>query len=302
MAEFEIFSGLRLGRYKKGDSPLHILDPRIKVALGLLLVGVSVASTGLLSHLALFAAVCAGFAAAKLPLKKGLAPLLPAFPFVIALALLQFFAVPQLGEGARLLWRAGPLALSDRSLHAGLLLIGRFVVIVLGVVLLSFVTNSSDLTSGIEHLVRPLQKLGVPAHELALVLGIAVRFPQVLADETTRLMMAQASRGADFGYRRRNFMKKMRKMLPLLVPLFLISLRRAQSLVEALESRCYTGGKGRTYYRSLRVRRGDVIALAAALCVASGAAVLSALEADACLWKWAVESMRWSGSNLTIIR
>jgi energy-coupling factor transport system permease protein len=87
-------------------------------------------------------------------------------------------------------------------------------------------------------------------------------------------------------------MKKMRKMLPLLVPLFLISLRRAQSLVEALESRCYTGGKGRSYYRSLRVQRGDVLALAAALCAASGAAVLSALEADARLWKWVTVLMR----------
>jgi energy-coupling factor transport system permease protein len=286
MAEFEIFSGFKLGRYMKGDSPLHILDPRIKIALGLLLIGVSAASTGLLSHIALFTAVCAGFAAAKVRLKKGLTPLLPALPFVFVLALLQFFAVPQLREGARLLWRLGPLALSDRSLHAGLLLIGRFLVIVPGVLLLSFVTNSSDLTSGIEHLMRPAQKLGIPAHELALALGIAVRFLPVLSDETTRLMRAQASRGADFGYRSRNFMKKMRKMLPLLVPLFLISLRRAQNLVEVLESRCYTGGKGRTYFRSLRVRHGDVLAIVAALSVASGAVVLSVLEADAVVWKW----------------
>jgi energy-coupling factor transport system permease protein len=292
MAEFEFFSGLKLGRYVKKNSPLHVLDPRIKVALGLLLVGVSVASTGLMSQLVLFAAVCAGFAAANLPVKRGFTPLLPAFPFVIALALLQLFAVPQLREGAQLLWRRGPLALTDRSLHAGILLVWRFVVIVLGMVLLSFVTDSSDLTSGIEHLMRPLQKLGIPAHELALVLGIAVRFLPVLTDETTRMMRAQASRGADFGYRRSNFMKKTRKMLPLLVPLFLISLRRAQNLVDAMESRCYTGGKGRTYYRRLRVLRGDVLALAAALCVASGAAALSALGADAWVWRLAAESLR----------
>jgi energy-coupling factor transport system permease protein len=169
-------------------------------------------------------------------------------------------------------------------------------------VLLSFVTNSSDLASGIEHLLRPLQKLGIPAHEFALVLGIAVRFLPVLADETARLMRAQASRGADFGYRGRNFMRKMRKMLPLLVPLFLISLRRAQNLVEAMESRCYMGGKGRTYYRSLLVRREDVLAIAAALCAASAAAALSALNADAEVWRWAAESLRRHMTNLVVFR
>jgi len=284
-SEFDLFDGIRIGRYSEVHAPLHALDARVKLLLGVMLIAGTVASQGIGSQLLILGAVTAGFPAARVRPSEGFRPLIPVLPFVFVLALLQLFAVPQLRTDTRVLWEWGLLKISTRGLAAGVLLVTRFTAIVAGMSLLSAVTTASDLASGIEHLLRPLQKMGVPAHEFSLALGISIRFVPVLTEEAARLMKAQASRGADFGYHKTNFVKKMRTMLPLLVPLFLTSLRRAQNLVEAMESRCYTGGKGRTYMRRPKARPADLCALACAACVVGGAVVLSVFGADARIWR-----------------
>jgi energy-coupling factor transport system permease protein len=155
---------------------------------------------------------------------------------------------------------------------------------VLGLSLFSFSTTTTELTHGIEHLLRPWQKLGLPAHELALTVNIALRFVPIIAEEAERLMKAQASRGADFG-RGRNFIQRTRKLLPLLVPLFLVSLRRADNLIEAMEARCYLGGKGRTHLIHLQAHAADYIALAAACALMALVIGLSTANADHLLWR-----------------
>ena len=110
-------------------------------------------------------------------------------------------------------------------------------------------------------MLRPLQSVGLPAHEFALATNIAIRFVPILAEETERLLKAQASRGADFGRGQRGLLTRARKLLPLLVPLFLVSLRRADQLVEAMEARCYLGGKGRTHLIALHARFSDYVAV-----------------------------------------
>jgi len=135
-------------------------------------------------------------------------------------------------------------------------------------------------------LLRPLQALHLPAHEFALVVNIAIRFLPTLAEEAERLMKAQASRGADFGRGQRNFLQRTRMLLPLLVPLFLVSLQRAEELAEAMEARCYLGGKGRTNLIHLQARPLDYVALIVALGLALAATGLSVARADQILWRW----------------
>jgi energy-coupling factor transport system permease protein len=284
---FELSVKLSVGQYIPTGSVIHRLDPRVKLIMGMMLVAASIISSSLLSLVFLFMCLIACLAAARIQVKLAVSALKPVLPFLLVLALIQVFAVPQYRINAEILWQWRIFKISDRSLLAGLLLIGRFAVIVLGLSLFSFSTSTTELLHGIEHLLRPLQKIKFPAHELALVLNIAIRFLPILAAETEHLMKAQASRGADFGYGRRNFIKKIRQMLPLFVPLFVQSLRYAFKLVEAMESRCYTGGQGRTYLISMRAGISDFTGLSAGVCVIACALVMSFLKVDLTVLNWA---------------
>jgi energy-coupling factor transport system permease protein len=207
--------------------------------------------------------------------------------FLLILALIQIFAVPQLGEGAIILWNWKILKITDRSLIAGISLIIRFMVIVLGLSLFSFSTTTTKLMHGIEHLLRPLQKIRLPAHELALTINISIRFLPILIGEAEWLMKAQASRGAEFGYgKRSNIIRRARNMLPLFIPLFIQSLKHAYRLVEAMESRCYMGGKGRTNLIHLQARFADYAALAIGASLFALSVVLSRLQIDIVVFRY----------------
>lgn len=209
----------------------------------------------------------------------------PVVPFMFLLAIIQVFAIPQLRADARFLWEWGILKITDRSLLSGTLLIFRFVNIVLGLSLLSLSTSNAEFLHGMEHLLRPLQRLRFPAHELSLVINISIRFLPILMEETEKLLKAQASRGADFGYgKRMRFLKKLRKMLPLFVPLFIISLRHAYNLVEAMEARCYMGGRNRTHLIHLRTGLSDYMALALGLGISTVALFMSFWHIDSVIW------------------
>nr|MBC7244830.1 energy-coupling factor transporter transmembrane protein EcfT [Chloroflexota bacterium] len=284
--EFEFMGRVTIGQYLPTGSTLHSLDPRAKLLMGLLLITVVVICQSLAGMILLFAAVLIGLACARIPLRFALSGLRSMLPYLLLLALLQVFAIPQYASNATVLWHWTILTMTDRSLLAGILLITRFSILVLGLSLFSFSTTTTELTHGIEHLLNPWQKLGIPAHEFALAVNIALRFLPIVAEEAERLMKAQAARGADFGYGRRNFIQRTRKMLPLLVPLFLVSLRRAEHLIEAMEARCYLGGKGRTHLIHLQAHRVDYVALCIALAFSMFTLTLNALRIDQLLWHW----------------
>ena len=279
-SEFELLGRVTVGQYLPTDSPVHRLDPRAKLVLAVAWIAAVIANASLLGLSVLLAAVILGLWLARIPLRFALSGLRPMFPFLLLLALLQVVAIPQYSRNAAIIWQSRFLAISDRSILAGALLIARFAVLVLGLSLFSFSTTTTELTHGIEHLLRPLQRVRLPAHEFALVVNIAIRFLPILAEEAERLMKAQASRGADFGQGRRNFVQRARLLLPLLVPLFLIALQRAEELTEAMEARCYLGGKGRTHLIQLHGRPCDYVALVGALCLAALSVYLSRLQAD----------------------
>ena len=138
--------------------------------------------------------------------------------------------------------------------------------------ILAFTTSPIVLTDGIENLLRPFKKLGVPAHELAMMMTIALRFIPTLLDETDRIMKAQTSRGADFASG--NIFQRMKNMLPLLVPLFISAFHRADELAVAMEARCYRGGEGRTRMHELAYAGRDYLAFALIIILAVSLAVL----------------------------
>jgi energy-coupling factor transport system permease protein len=264
MSEFELLRNITIGQYLPTDSPVHRLDPRVKLVGGaLLMAAVMFNSSGVGLALDLMA-VLGVLALARIPLRHALRGLRAAWPFFAMVALLQLILYPHAQAAAQgsLLLQWGPLMITGASLYLLVILLGRLMALILLVSGLTFCTTVTELSHGTERLLRPLQRVGVPAHELALVLTLTLRFLPLLAQEMERIIKAQTSRGADFGGSRWNFVQRARRMFPLLIPLFVTSLRRAEDLIQAMEARCYLGGKGRTHLIQLRAQPIDFVALA----------------------------------------
>jgi len=264
MPEFEVLGNITIGQYLPTGSIVHRLDPRVKLIAGALMMAVLMATSNLVGAALGLGAVLAVLSLARIPMRYALRGLRAAWAFFLMVALLQLLLFPHqrtVAQGGAVLWRWGPLLISAASMHLLTLLLIRLMSLILLVSLLTFCVTVTELTHGTEHLLRPFERVGLPAHELALVLTLALRFLPLLAGEMERIMKAQAARGADFGGHSWNFLQRTRRMFPLLIPLFLISLRRAEELIEAMESRCYMGGRGRTYLLHLRTQAADFIAL-----------------------------------------
>ncbi len=285
-SEFELLRSVTLGQYLPTGSVLHGLDPRVKLLAGLLLIVAVTAASSLAGLTLALALVVGGFAVARVPVRYALSGIKPMVPFLVLLALLQMLAIPQNDQNTTVLWRWAFVTLTARDFVAAALLLLKFAILMWGISLLSFTTTTTELTHGTEHLLRPLQRFRLPAHEFALMVNIVLRFVPLLATETERLMKAQASRGADFGGGRRlNFVRRMGKLLPLLVPLILSSLRRAEDLILAMEARCYTGGRGRTHLIHLHAEKKDYVILALIVMVLALAVAAGFLSVDDAIWR-----------------
>jgi energy-coupling factor transport system permease protein len=273
MENLELLRYVTIGQYLPTGSPIHRLDPRVKL-LGFGALVLAVAFNGsYLGNLVMLATILGLVALARVPLAYTLQGIRPALPIILVLAALQILLPPpafSAAPGCAVLvsWRCpgfaeGPfLQVTDCTLRLVVVSALRFGELIILTSLLTLCTPITDLSRGIERLLAPLARLRFPAHEMALVLTIALRFVPVLAQEMERIVRAQVSRGADFGGRSRlRFIRQTRQLLPLLVPLFLISLRRAEELAMAMDVRCYTGGTGRTHLVRLRARPSDFVAL-----------------------------------------
>ncbi|MBN2324105.1 MAG: energy-coupling factor transporter transmembrane protein EcfT [Spirochaetes bacterium] len=271
-SEFEFSVKLSIGQFVPGSSLLHMLDPRVKIVVCVMLIVSAVLVGRIFAVTLLFVLVVSVLVGTGVGAGLAFRALRPVAPFLAVLAVIQMFAIPQLRENAVIVWEWRFLHMTDRSIVSGVLLIGRFAVIVMALHLFSVTTSTNQLIHGVEQLVRPLEKIGVPAHELAMVVHISLRFLPILLFETEKLMMAQASRGADFGKGRG--VRRLRRLFPLFVPMFLISLRHAEAIAESMESRCYTGGRGRTSRLRPRLKRADYLAIGAF--IAADGAILAA--------------------------
>ncbi len=254
---------ITLGQFFPGVSPLHRLDPRAKLMLTFaMIVGVFLADS--YPAYALFFAYVLGAAyLSKLPIKLMLKGLKAVY-FIIGLTFVlnAFFGA---GETVVIRWQF--VTVTREGLRTAVFMALRLMLLVFGTQLLTLTTSPIALTDGLERLFSPLSKVGFPAHEMAMMMSIALRFIPTLLEEADKIMKAQTARGADF--ETGNLMARAKAMIPLLVPLFVSAFRRADELALAMEARCYRGGENRTRMRVLKYTSLDAWAgLSMALLIA----------------------------------
>ena len=243
---------ITLGQYFPGDTVVHRLDPRTKLILVVLYIIALFNAKGWGSYLLVTAVTVICMTVSHISPKnifKGLKPML----FIIALtAILNIFYTQgtPIREGWIVTWEGIERAVK-MMLRITLLIVGTF--------LLTYTTSPMALTDGLELLLKPLNKLKVPVHEMTLMMSMALRFIPTLIEETDQIMSAQKARGADF--ETGNLIERAKALLPILVPLFVSAFRRADELAIAMESRCYHGGEGRSRMKQLRFCTRDIIAL-----------------------------------------
>jgi energy-coupling factor transport system permease protein len=285
LEEFELMRYVTIGQYLPTGSRLHRLDPRAKLAgLGLLIVtAAGLRSLGAL--LALLALVLAIAALARIPLGFAAASLRPALPVLLFIAALQLlFGWGAQGAGCVDLWSWWILSINTCSLLSVLMMMARLACLIILTGLISMTSTVSELTHAVEALLRPYRRLGVPSHELAMTFTLALRFVPTLAEQLEKLLKAQAARGANIRMGR-NPLQRVRHFLPVLIPLFLTTLRRGEELAEAMEARGYPGRR-RTQYVALAFRPADAIAAGAALLLAVGLFALPFPAFDQALLGW----------------
>lgn len=250
---------ITLGRYVAAESPLHRLDPRTKFVATLALMVAVLSGTGFAPLLLFCAVLAAAMALSHLPARLvlgNLRPFLWLFLFTFGLHSLLTPGQPL----AFVPWTE--VAITREGMASGAFFSLRLAAVVLVAALMTLTTAPLELTAGLERLLGPLRRIGFPAHEMAMMITISLRFIPVLVDEAERLRKAQLARGADFGG---NPLRRARALVPLLVPLFVSAFDRADRLALAMESRCYQGGAERTHYHELRLARRDAICGAAVL-------------------------------------
>ncbi len=247
---------ITIGQYYKAKSQVHQLDPRVKL-VGTLLFLISLfltrsLTTYILATIWLFAVI----KSSKVPFRFVIRGLKAIVILLIVTAVLNLFML----KGGNVLIRIWKLTITEEGVATTFYLAIRLIYLIIGSSIMTLTTTPTALTDGIEALLKPLTKLHVPVHEIAMMMSIALRFIPILLEETDKIMKAQLARGADF--ENGNIIHRVKAMVPILVPLFVSAFRRANDLALAMEARCYHGGDGRTRMKPLRYQRRDYIAYA----------------------------------------
>lgn len=245
---------ITIGQYFPGDTLVHKLDPRIKLIITILFIASLFFINTFLPYIFIVGFILYVVKIAKLPIKfiiKGIKPL----KFIILIT----FLINVFMTKGEVLIELGPLEITKEGLYLAVFMALRLVFLITGTSLLTLTTSPISLTDGIEKLLSPFKKIGLPAHELAMMMTIALRFIPTLLEEADKIMKAQMARGADF--ESGNILSRAKNLVPLLVPLFINAFRRADELATAMEARCYRGGDNRTRLNELKLKKADVTVL-----------------------------------------
>ncbi len=247
---------ITLGQYFPIASPVHKTDPRVKILAALAYIFTVFFANGYTAYLAVAVFTYAVILISKVPVKMVLKSLKPLIFLVIFTSAINIFMTDgKIITVFNTPLKLGFLKITYKGVDIAVKMALRLIFLVAGTSLLTFTTSPIVLTDGIESLLSPFKKIGLPAHELAMMMSIAIRFIPTLIEETDKIMMAQKARGADF--ESGNLLKRVKALVPILVPLFISSFRRADELAVAMECRCYKGGKGRTRLRELKLSMID---------------------------------------------
>lgn len=249
-----VMNGLTLGQYIPAKSPLHSLDPRCKILLAVIAM-ISIFIFTSFAALVLWGILLAVLVMlSRIPARAVLRSARPILALVIFTSVLHIFWTP--GEVIARFW---VFKITDAGLTMALRMALRLFFLVLYAGMLTLTTSPSELSDGLESIMRPFSRIGLPAHEIAMMITIALRFIPTLFEETDRILKTQISRGADFDSG--GLLKRAKAYIPVLIPLFVLLFQRADTLALAMESRCYHGGQGRVRMYPLCWQRRDSIAV-----------------------------------------
>ena len=244
---------ITIGQYYPSESVVHKLDPRLKILLTLAYIVAIFFIGNFWGFLALGVGCVLLSKVSQIPFKYMLKSVKPLAVLMAITALLNLFMTD-----GKVLWQWGILKVTQEGISMAVLMLFRVVFLVLGTSFLTYTTTPITLTAGIESLLKPLKKIKVPAHEIAMMMSIALRFIPTLIEETDKVMAAQKARGAALS--EGNILKRAKALIPILIPLFISAFRRADELAVAMESRCYHGGENRTKMNALHYGKKDTVA------------------------------------------
>lgn len=245
---------ITIGQYFPGDTFVHRLDPRVKILVIAMFITALFFINSFFPYIFIFAFIIFSIRLSKIPIMfviKGLKPLV----FIILIT----FSINIFLTKGEVLYTLGPLTITKEGLTQAIFMALRLIFLVAGTSLLTLTTSPILLTDGIEKLLSLFKRIGLPAHELAMMMTIALRFIPTLLEETDKIMKAQMARGADF--ESGNIINRAKSLVPLLVPLFINAFRRADELAIAMEARCYRGGEHRTRLNELKLVKQDFLAI-----------------------------------------
>ena len=244
---------ITIGQYYPVNSVLHRLDPRVKLVSTLIYIVSLFVFDSIIGYVIAAIFLASMIKLSQVPFRfmvKGLKPV------VVLLCITLFFnLIFTPGEAVFSIWI---ITVTREGIQLAVRMGIRLVFLVIGASLMTLTTTPNQLTDGLERLLKPLNHIHVPVHEISMIMSIALRFIPILLDETDKIMKAQTARGADF--ESGGLVRKVKAMVPLLVPLFISAFRRATDLAMAMEARCYRGGEGRTKMKPLHYERRDRLA------------------------------------------
>ena len=264
---------ITLGQYYPADSIIHKMDPRFKILLAVTFIVATFLCKSAVSFLALLGIGIVLIFVSKIPMKtivRAIAPLLFIIGFTVVINI--FF-----GTGEQLLLEVWKIRIYAEGLWRALFMFLRiFVLITATSIFLTYTTTPMDLTDALEALLTPLKFFHVPVHVFAMMMSITLRFIPTLTEETVKIMNAQKARGADFV--NGSLIKRVKALIPILIPLFSSAINRATQLADAMECRCYHGGEGRTRLNVMQWHASDVIYMLVGIAVCVGLVLLNQIQ------------------------
>ena len=258
---------ITLGQYYQTESVIHRLDPRVKLVTTICFIISLFIVDNWIGYLIAILFLALVIRLSRVPVKfmvRGMKSIL--FLLIVA-GCFNLFLTP--GEVLVSFWK---LKITKEGIFLASFMALRLILLIMGSSVMTLTTTPNQLTDGLEKLLGPLKHLRVPVHEIAMMMSIALRFIPILMEETDKIMKAQMARGADF--ESGNLIKKIKAMIPLLVPLFVSAFRRANDLAMAMEARCYQGGDNRTKMKPLKYHKRDSISYGILLVYLAGIILL----------------------------
>ena len=246
---------ITIGQYFPGHSPVHRMDPRMKLILTIFYIVILFVVSNPFGFIPAVLFLGFAYGVSKIPIKMIAKSIKPILPIIIFTGVLNLLFI----DGENVLFAAGPIHVTVQGIYTSLKMALRLVLLIAGTSLMTYTTSPISLTDAIEQLLSPLKKVHFPAHELAMMMSIALRFIPTLVEETDKIMSAQKARGADM--ESGGLIQRAKALIPIMIPLFISAFRRAEELALAMECRCYRGGEGRTRMKQLCYTGVDFAAL-----------------------------------------